>query len=178
MIKKSHIIIGVVVVILLGIVFLFRSSFGFGERDTSVPIMELSNSEMQETQKGNVIWKLKAGRVSIGGDKNTATCENVEGYFKDKDMEFTVKAKYGKISRNEKTVYLEGEVRGKTSEGVELSAENLTYDGKTQKLSTDKHFTITHEGKELSADSFEADRVLETMKAKGNAKLRKLEEKH
>ncbi len=178
MIKKSHIVIGVVVVLILGIVFLFRSSFGFGGEKSDAPLMVLSNSEMQETQKGNVIWKLKAGSVSIGGDKNTATCEDVEGYFKDNNMEFTVKAKRGKISRNEKTVYLEGEVRGKTSDGVELSAENLTYDGKTQKLSTDKHFTITHEGKELSADSFEADRVLETMKAKGNAKLRKLEGAH
>ena len=178
MIKKSHVVVGVIVVLILGIIFLFKSNFGLGTGGVEVPVMELSNSEMQESQKGKVIWKLKAEHVTIGADKNTATMENVEGYFKDKDVELTIKSKYGRVSRNDQLVYLEGEVHGKTSDGAELSAENLTYRGKTQKLSTDKPFVITKDGKELSADSFEADRVLETMKAKGHAKLRTLEEKH
>ena len=178
MIKKSHIFIGVVVCAVLGIGFLFRENFGFGKAGVDVPIMELSNSEMQESQKGEIIWKIKAGRVTLGADKNTATLEDVDGYFKDKNGELSIKAKTGHISRNEKSVYLEGDVRGKTADGVELSAENLTYDGKTQKLFTDKHFIIKQNGHELSADSFEADRVLETLKAKGHARLRTLEENH
>lgn len=175
MTKRTKMILGAVFAVCLGIFLLFQSGNWFGKPLVAVPIMELSGSEMQETQGGKVIWRLKAKRVTIGGDKDTATMEDVDGYFKDKDLELSVKAKTGRISRNEKLVYLEGEVRGKTSDGAELSAENLTYDGKTQKLSTDKHFILTKDGHELTADSFEADRVLETMQAKGHARLRTLD---
>ncbi len=172
MTKRTKIIIGAVLAVCFGIFLLFNGGKWFGKQEITVPIMELSNSEMQETQGGKVIWKLKAERVSIGADKNSATMENVEGYFKDEEMEFSLKAKTGRVLRNEKQVYLEGEVRGKTKDGAELSAENLMYDGKTQKLSTDKHFILTKDGRELTADSFEADRVLELVEAKGHAKLR------
>ncbi len=177
MTKRTKIIIGAVLALCLGIFLLFRGGDLFGQSSVTVPIMELSNSDMQETQKGEVVWRLKAKRVTIAGDKDTATMEDVDGYFKDKDIELSIKAKTGRVVRSKKWVYLEGDVRGKTSDGAELSAENLTYDGKTQKLSTDKHFILTRDGRELTADSFEADRVLETMKAKGHAKLRTLDHK-
>ncbi len=174
MTKRKKIIIGAVSVVILGLLLLFGVDW-FAKPQVTVPVMELSNSEMKETQGGKLNWRLKAERVSIGADKNSATMENVAGYFQDENMELSIRAKTGRILRNEKLVYLEGEVRGKTKDGAELSAENLTYDGKTQKLSTDKHFALTKDGRELTADSFEADRVLEEMKAKGNAKLRTLE---
>ena len=172
MTKRAKIIIGAAALLCLGLFLLFGGGNWFGKPEVTVPVMELSNSEMQETQGGKVIWKLKAERVSIGADKNSATMENVEGYFKNEDTEFTLKAKTGRVLRKEQWVYLEGEVRGKTKDGAELSAENLTYDGKAQKLSTDKYFVLTKDGRELTADSFIADRVLERVEAKGHAKLR------
>lgn len=172
MTKRTKMIIGAAALLCLGLFLLFGGGNWFGKPEITVPVMELSNSEMQETQGGKVIWKLKAERVSIGADKNSATMENVEGYFKNEDTEFTLKAKTGRVLRKEQWVYLEGEVRGKTKDGAELSAENLTYDGKAQKLSTDKYFVLTKDGRELTADSFIADRVLERVEAKGHAKLR------
>ncbi len=172
MTKRTKMIIGAAALLCLGLFLLFGGGNWFGKPEVTVPVMELSNSEMQETQGGKVIWKLKAERVSIGADKNSATMENVEGYFKNEDTEFTLKAKTGRVLRKEQWVYLEGEVRGKTKDGAELSAENLTYDGKAQKLSTDKYFVLTKDGRELTADSFIADRVLERVEAKGHAKLR------
>ena len=172
MTKRAKMIIGAAALLCLGLFLLFGGGNWFGKPEVTVPVMELSNSEMQETQGGKVIWKLKAERVSIGADKNSATMENVEGYFKNEDTEFTLKAKTGRVLRKEQWVYLEGEVRGKTKDGAELSAENLTYDGKAQKLSTDKYFVLTKDGRELTADSFIADRVLERVEAKGHAKLR------
>ena len=119
MTKRTKMIIGAAALLCLGLFLLFGGGNWFGKPEVTVPVMELSNSEMQETQGGKVIWKLKAERVSIGADKNSATMENVEGYFKNEDTEFTLKAKTGRVLRKEQWVYLEGEVRGKTKDGAE-----------------------------------------------------------
>lgn len=175
--RGTRIVLGAVLVIGLGIFWLFRGGDWTGKPTGAAPLMVLSGSEVQETQDGKVVWRLKAGRVTVGGDKDTATLEDVDGYFKDKDTEFSIKAKTGRVVRSERLVYLEGEVRGKMSDGTALSAENLTYDGKTNKLSSDRPFVLIRDGYELTADSFKADRVLETLQAKGHAKLRQSEPK-
>lgn len=83
----------------------------------------------------------------------------------------SIKAKKGIIKRAEQTVNLEGDIEGKTKDGLILYAKNLTYDGKKQVLSTDCSFTVEKDGRILTADSFTADRVLEKIVAKGHAKL-------
>lgn len=67
-------------------------------------------------------------------------------------------------------------MEGQTSDGAVLHAENLTYDGKTNQLSTDRFFTVEKDGKILSADSFTADRILQMIEARGNARLADKEE--
>lgn len=58
-----------------------------------------------------------------------------------------------------------------TKDGKELYAENLTYDGNKEILSTDKAFIVKKDGKVLTADAFDADRVLQKITARGHAKL-------
>ena len=56
-------------------------------------------------------------------------------------------------------------------DGLVLYAKNLTYDGKTQILSTDQFFTAEKDNRVLTGDSFTGDRVLQQLTAKGHAKL-------
>ena len=92
------------------------------------------------------------------------------GFMKDGD-ELHLKADKGRIDRGAKTDYIEGNVEGYGRDGEELYAENLTYDGNKDILSTDKAFVVKKDGKVLTADEFDADRVLQKITARGHAKL-------
>lgn len=171
--KRRYLIIGVLIALVAGIYFLFAGDSGIGQNGASSgnSHVEFNNMEMKETANGEVTWYLKAKKVTIDADKDTAHLEGVEGYFKKGDNEFHLNANTGLVKRAEKTVHLEGSVKGHTKDGAVLSAENLDYDGKTQVLSTSKPFTVERDGKTLTADKFTADRVLEEIKAQGHAKL-------
>lgn len=172
--KKTLIGIAAGVLAAAGIFFLFKDDMGTpGENGANaLPAMEFSETELHETENGKETWRLKVGHVIMAADKNTAELTDVSGYFKNDTIELTLTAKRGEAKREEKKLYLEGEVEGKTTDGAVLHAENLTYDGKTGILSTDKAFTIEKDGRILSADSFKADRILQKLEARGNARLR------
>ena len=85
--------------------------------------------------------------------------------------ELHLKADRGRVDRSTKIIYIEGNVEGYGKEGEELYAENLTYDGNKDILSTDKAFVAKKDGKVLTADRFEADRVIQKITARGHAKL-------
>ncbi len=133
--------------------------------------MEFSNADLKEDKDGVPIWKLKFKHAVIEKDTNIAHLTGVEGYFYDGNTELHLKADTGIADQKKHIVHLEGTIDGKTSDGIILHAQNLTYDGNTDILSTDIPFTVQQGNKVLTADSFTADRVLQEIKARGNAKL-------
>ncbi len=160
-----------------GLWFLFSApEEGTGTDNVPVPAMEFSDTEVHEMENGNIVWKMNVGHATLDADKNTMHFTDVDGYFKNDDMELTLKARSGMAKRQERLLYLEGDVEGQTSDGAVLHAENLTYDGTTNQLSTDRFFTVEKDGKILSADSFTADRILQMIEARGNARLADKEE--
>ena len=116
-----------------------------------------------------ILFKGDGNSVFTGDDTTQAVEFNDINLNEEKD---------GKVIWNLKaqTVNLEGDIEGKTKDGLILYAKNLTYDGKKQVLSTDCSFTAEKDGRILTADSFTADRVLEKIIAKGHAKLADKEE--
>lgn len=173
--KTKIIFAAVLLVIAAGIYFLFYGG-GLAPSD-KIPIgMEFLDTELHETKDGKAVWSIKVGRAELDADRNTARFTDVDGYFKDENIELHITAKNGMAKRNEKFLRLEGDVEGKTTDGAVLHAKNLCYDGVKGILSTDEFFTVEKDGKMLSADSFTADRVLKEIVAKGHAKLETKEE--
>lgn len=172
--NKKFLIPAVIGLVIIGIYFLFRDDMAgdAGKQGPSVPAMEFSGTEMHEVENGKETWRLSVGHVKMTADQNTAELEDIDGYFKNETVELRLKAKRGIAKRAEKSLYLEGEVTGTTTDGAVLHAENLTYDGKTGILSTDKAFTVEKGDHILSADSFTADRILQKIEAKGHAVLK------
>lgn len=168
--KKLRIGIAAAAVVCGGLWFFLSPSEEAGE-GASGPVMEFSDSELHELEDGQIVWKLDVGHAAIDADRNTMRFTDVKGYFKNKDVELTLTADSGTAKRMEKQLYLEGNVVGTTTDGAVLHADNLTYDGPTGRLSTDKFFTVEKDGKILTADSFVADRILQTIEARGNARL-------
>ncbi|MGN0954105.1 LPS export ABC transporter periplasmic protein LptC [Dialister sp.] len=173
--KKNRNLILIVVLILLaagGIYFLFKDdNRGMNAASSSSSSMEFHNTDMKESKDGKIVWRFKAGHVAVSQDQNLVTMEKVEGFFMKDDKELHLTADRGRIDRKAKTVYIEGNVQGNTKDGEELYAENLTYDGNKEILSTDKAFVVKKDGKVLTADRFEADRILQEITARGHAKL-------
>lgn len=173
--KKNRNLILIAVLVLLiagGIYFLFKDdNKGMHAASSQGPSIEFHNSDMKETKDGKLVWRFKAGHVTVSRDQNHVTMENVEGYFAKDGDELHLKADRGRVDRSTKIIYIEGNVEGYGKEGEELYAENLTYDGNKDILSTDKAFVAKMDGKVLTADRFEADRVIQKITARGHAKL-------
>lgn len=170
--RKTIIILVVVLLIALGIYFLFKDDHeNMNRAASSSAAMSFKNIDMTESKDGQLIYRFKAKEVNMSKDQNVILLTGVEGsYFKDGD-ELHLVGDRGKIDRKKKTVYIEGNVHGKNKAGEELYAENLTYDGNKEILSTDKFFTATKDNKVLTGDSFTADRIIQVITAKGHAKL-------
>ena len=170
--RKTLIIVVVILLIALGIYFLFKDdNKAMNQSAISSAAMSFKNIDMKETKDGQLVYRFKAKNVEMSADKNLVLLTGVEGsYFKDGD-ELHLVGDRGKIDRKAKTVYIEGNVHGTNKAGEELYAENLTYDGNKEILSTDKFFTATKDNKVLTGDSFTADRIIRVITAKGHAKL-------
>lgn len=173
-------VIAAVILLACGIYLLFADSpsekGNASSKQSDNAVAEFSNSTMKEDKDGKPVWRLTAEHVSISQDKNTARLTGITGYFQNDEIKLSLKAKEGVLDRAKKTVRLEGTIEASTADGAVLHAENLTYDGNKDILSTDKAFTAERDGKILTADSFTADRVLQEIRAKGHARLRDKEE--
>lgn len=177
--NKKWILIGLVLALVLGIFFLFRDNHGTNKKATTdTPLVEFENIDIKEDKNGEPIWRIKADHVTMSQDKNNIEMQGVMAYFIKDGNRMEVKADKGKVDRKEQKVYLEGNIHGKNGDGLEVTAENLTYKGDTQILSTDKTFAATKDNHVLTADSFEGDRVLQKLTAKGHAKLSEKEDKN
>ncbi len=175
---KQGLIIAVILLLAIGIYFLFKDDHaGETSGGNSVTTMEFSNIELKEDQEGKPVWRLKAKHVIMSKDKNSAEMEGLDGYFIQDGNKLAITADKGTYSRKDQKVYIEGHVEGQSSDGLILHAKNLSYDGKTQILSTDTSFIAEQDGRVLTADSFTADRVLQQIAAKGHAKLADKEDK-
>lgn len=178
---KEHkkLIISLLCVCLMGIGLYFLFKEDQTVMDTSAvtdQAVEFDDIDLNEEKDGKTVWRLKARHVKMENNKNIIYLTDVDGQFSQDENELTLSAKKGIIKRTEQTVFLEGNVEGTTKDGLILHAKNLTYDGKKQILSTDQSFMVEKENRVLTADSFTADRVLEKIVAKGNAKLADKEE--
>lgn len=172
--KNRNLILAAVLILLVavGIYFLFKDdNKGMNAASSTGPSIEFHNSDVKETKDGKIVWRFKAGHATVSKNQNDVNMEQVEGYFMKDGDELHLKADKGKIDRAAKTIYIEGSVEGYGKDGEELYAENLTYDGNKEILSTDKAFIVKKDGKVLTADAFDADRVLQKITARGHAKL-------
>lgn len=170
--QRRFLIIGIVCAIVVGLYFLFADDVARRNAASSDQSRVVINDmDMREEKNGEIIWYLKADRVTLDANKQQAHLEQVEGYFKNGKDELKITAKNGLVDREKKTVHLEGEVKGRTNDGAVLTSPLLDYDSTKQILSSSKPFRLERDGKVLTADSFTADRILEEVKAKGHAKL-------
>ncbi|MDY6084569.1 MAG: LPS export ABC transporter periplasmic protein LptC [Dialister sp.] len=171
--KHKSLILTVLVILLVALAYyLLFSGTGTDQKQTLPPsAMEFDNLDLKEETDGQLVWKLKAAHVKMDNDKNTIRMDGVEIYFSKDGNELHVTGDSGMLKQKEKTVDITGHVEGKTADGMIYRGDNIHYDGKTQILSSDRHFSAERNGRVLTAESFKADRMLERIEAKGNARL-------
>lgn len=170
--KRKIFIAAIIAVICIGVYLLFRGNgIGSNHSKESEFAIEFKDSELKEERNGELVWKLRAGNVNIDKDKNILNIKDAECVFNDKGISLDIRADTATFNKKDNILYLEGSIEGHSSDGTKVSAKKLIYDGKTEILSSDQQFFVEKDGKQLTADSFTADRVLNIVKAKGNARL-------
>lgn len=85
--RKTIIIVVVILLIALGIYFLFKDDTkNMNQAGSSSAAMSFKNIDMTESKDGQLIYRFKAKDVNMSRDQNEILLTGVEGsYFKDGD---------------------------------------------------------------------------------------------
>lgn len=171
--ERLIIIAAVIALLCLGIFFLFHDSHP-SDSASSSSYAQFNNIDLNETKNGQIVWKLHVKHVEMSPDRNNVNLQGIEGYFKNGNTELQLTAPSGKVDRKAQILVLNGDVECTSKDGMDFHGKDVTYNGKKEILSSQKAFTAYRDNKVLTGDSFEADRVMQKVKAMGHAVLKDL----
>ncbi len=169
--KKLLLTIVVGILILLGFGY-----FLYGGTDTtsvgpSGNSISFNGTELKEEKNGQLIWSVKAEKISLDQTTKVITLENVTGTFHKDGMTLTVKAPKGLVSKDHGQITLSGGIEATSNTGASLRTEGLEYISKKQLFKSTSKFTYTDADTTLEGDALEGDMILQQVTAKGHAKL-------
>lgn len=169
--KKLLLTIVVGILILLGVGYFL---YGGVETTTMGPYgnsISFNGTELKEEKNGQLIWSVKAEKISVDQVTKVVTLENVTGAFHKDGKILTVKAPKGVVSKDHGQITLSGGIEATSSTGATLRTEGLEYRSKEQLFKSTSKFIYTDVDTTLEGDVLEGDMILQQVTAKGHAKL-------
>jgi len=116
-------------------------------------------------------WELRADLAIFekGGEK--ALLQNIKlHYFIESGNDVHMSSSSAEVDFNTNKVFLKGEIRAESKEGIFLEADTLVWDGNLRSISTHERVLIKRDNIVVNGLGLEADLNLEKMKIKANAK--------
>ena len=143
--KNNKTVLAAIVGALVILVGLGYFLYGDVEVATTGPTgnsISFNGTELKEEKNGQLIWSVKAEKISVDQTTKVITLEQVTGTFHKDGSVLTVKAPHG-----------------------------IVYTSKEQKFTSTSKFIYTDSESSLEGDALEGDVVLQKVIAKGHAKL-------
>ena len=172
--KNNKTVLAAIVGALVILVGLGYFLYGDVEVATTGPTgnsISFNGTELKEERNGQLIWSVKAEKISLDQATKVITLENVTGTFHKEGTILTVKAPKGLVSKDHGQITLSGGIEATSSTGASLRTEGLEYTSKEQVFKSTSKFTYTDADTTLEGDALEGDMILQQVTAKGHAKL-------
>ena len=172
--KNNKTVLAAIVGALVILVGLGYFLYGDVEVATTGPTgnsISFNGTELKEEKNGQLIWSVKAEKISVDQDTKVITLENVTGTFHKGGTVLTIKAPKGIVSKDHRQISLSGGIEASSSVGSSLRTEGLEYNSKTQLFKSASKFIYSDVDTTLEGDVLEGDMILQQVTAKGHAKL-------
>lgn len=172
--KNNKTVLAAIVGALVILVGLGYFLYGDVEVATTGPTgnsISFNGTELKEEKNGQLIWSVKAEKISVDQVTKVVTLENVTGTFHKDGKILTVKAPKGVVSKDHGQITLSGGIEATSSTGATLRTEGLEYRSKEQLFKSTSKFIYTDVDTTLEGDVLEGDMILQQVTAKGHAKL-------
>ena len=172
--KNNKTVLAAIVGALVILVGLGYFLYGDVEVATTGPTgnsISFNGTELKEEKNGQLIWSVKAEKISVDQTTKVITLEQVTGTVHKDGSVLTVKAPHGLVSSDHGKISLTGGIEATSDTGASLRTEGLEYISKEQKFTSTSKFIYTDSESSLEGDALEGDVVLQKVIAKGHAKL-------
>ncbi len=158
-------------VILVGLGYFLYGDVEVGTTGPTGNSISFNGTELKEEKNGQLIWSVKAEKISVDQTTKVITLEQVTGTFHKDGSVLTVKAPHGIVSSDHGTISLSGGIEATSNRGTSLRTDGLEYTSKDRKFTSTSKFIYTDNESSIEGDALEGDVVLQKVIAKGHAKL-------
>ena len=134
--------------------------------------MVMSNVRFIDTRRGKRNWMVESKTARLLKEKDRAFFENVHITFYRKDgREMHLYSNNGELNTDTRNMRAEGDIRGRSSDGLEFFTSRLRYDYKKREISTDDSVKIIASGFETEGVGMVLDVEKETFRLLDQVRL-------
>lgn len=134
-------------------------------------LVTFSGADFREEKDGELVWLLKAEKILVDSGTKDVYFTNAEAVLYKEGNSLVVHAKKAELKASTGVITLEGEVKATSPNGTTFVGEDLTFNTKENKLTSNKTFTYSDGHMTLTADTLTADTVMQQIEAKGHVKI-------
>ncbi|MFQ5647287.1 MAG: LPS export ABC transporter periplasmic protein LptC [bacterium] len=112
----------------------------------------------EESEKGRVLWSMRADRGDIYQNRNLALLKGVDiDFFQENGENWHIKGNRGRVDTETMDMTITGQVEADSDRGVRLASPLLNWNNKKRQVNTDRKVRITREGYILNGIGMEFD---------------------
>ncbi|MEE9430568.1 MAG: LPS export ABC transporter periplasmic protein LptC [Melioribacteraceae bacterium] len=128
-----------------------------------LPDQESRNAKITFTEEGKLKAYLFADVIKVNSEKREKHLEVVKINFFDEDekQSTTLTSEIGRIDDRTQDMYAIGDVVAVSDSGITLTTDELVWNNKTQKITTDKYVKIKSDKEIIEGYGFESDQNLQ-----------------
>lgn len=145
--------------------------------DDQPRIMSYDNNTISEEKDGVKIWDLTADHIDVDIDSRNAELTGLTGHFYQKDgRSAEVKADHGSYDNETKDIKIDGNVQITTSDGAELTSDELLWTAEQGMLSAIGQAKVSNDTIRAWGERIDSTDGFNKIKISGKAHIEKLME--
>lgn len=132
--------------------------------------MSFADNKITQEENGKILWELTAEAIEIDSVTQNVILHKVQGtFYSDQGTTMTLSSEEGSLDSKTKDVRLTGNVHATASDGGDLTAPEVLWQGQTKLLIGNGGVRVVKGSTILTGDKLEGDSVLNKIKVFGHA---------
>ena len=145
------------------------------DQDNGPKVMSYDNNTISEEKDGVKIWDLTADHIDVDIDTRNAELTGITGHFYQQDgRSAEVKAEHASYDNTSKDIEIDGNVIITTSDGAELTSDQLLWTAEQQMLSAVGQAKVSNDTIRACGDRIDSTDGFKKIKISGKAHIEKL----
>lgn len=137
------------------------------QRESTINAFRLVETSGEENEEAERVWELTAASARQEGSAGVYSLEDVTlKFFKDNAVAGTLTGRKGSFDQEEQKGTLSGGIQGDSSEGYRVETSSLSWEKKTEKITTSDPVTISFGDSSVEGSGLDASLSMRTFTTK------------